>query len=176
METASEKYAPLLRVLHWLMALMIIGLLVVGLIMSDMPRTDPWHDTLYGLHKSFGFTVLVLAVVRVMARVRLGAPVLPAAIPALERLMAHLGHKALYIFMFVIPISGIVMSNSYGFAVSWFGLELPRIVGIDKARGHLAGEAHELLAYVLMGLLALHVLGALKHYVKERINLFKRML
>jgi cytochrome b561 len=176
MEKSADKYPLIIRVLHWLMAALIIGLLTVGLIMTGMDRSDPLRNQLYSLHKSFGVTVLVLAVLRLALRLRLGIPALPQAIKALERLFAHLGHMGLYFFMLVIPLSGIVMSNSYGYGVSWFGLELPHIVGVDKERGHFAADAHELLAYALIGLISLHVLGALKHYVRERINLFKRIL
>lgn len=171
-----QKYHPLLRALHWFMALCIIGLLAVGLYMTSLPRDLPLRADLYALHKSFGVTVLVLAFIRVALRMRLGAPALPSVIPAIERLMAHLGHTGLYFFMFALPLSGIIMSNSFGFAVKWFGVELPRIIGIDKDRGHMAEEAHELMAYLLIGLIALHVAGALKHLIKEKLNLFKRMM
>lgn len=175
METVAEKYPLALRILHWLMAFLIISLLVMGLLMTGIPRTDPLHTQLYDLHKSLGFTVLMLAAIRLAIRLRKPVPPLPGAIVAIERLMAHLGHMGLYFFMFAMPLSGLVMTNSFGFTVHWFGIPLPRIVGVDKDRGHLAADLHQWMAYALILLISLHVLGALKHYVKERINLFKRI-
>jgi cytochrome b561 len=176
METIADKYPLAIRILHWLMALLIITLLCMGLYMTDIPRTDPLHGQLYDLHKSLGFTVLVLAAIRLTCRIKLGAPPLPSIIKPFEVLMANLGHLGLYFFMFAMPLSGIIMTNSYGFAVHWFGIVLPKIIGVDKDRAHLAGEAHEYMAYALILLISLHVAGALKHYMFEKLNLFKRMM
>lgn len=172
----TEKYPLALRLLHWLMAALIIGLIIMGLVMSDLQRTDPLRGQLYSLHKSFGVTVLVLALLRLALRFKLGVPALPSIIPAKERFLAHWGHLGLYGFMFALPITGMLMSNSFGFPVAWFGVELPRIASVNKDAGHQFEELHETLAYVLMALLALHVAGALKHYFKEKTNLFRRML
>ena len=170
------KYPVAIRLLHWIMALLIISLLIMGLVMSGMERTDPNRAYLYNLHKSLGVTVLALAFLRLAIRLRSTLPPLPEMIPVIERKLAALGHLGLYVFMLAIPLSGIIMTNSYGFAVKWFDVELPRFVGANRDFGHLAGEAHEWLAYALIGLLLAHVVGALKHLIKERINLFKRLM
>ncbi len=176
MQTDSQKYPRNLRILHWLMAVMIIGMLVSGLIMGGFPRDNPLRDQIYFLHKSFGVAVLLLAALRIIIRLLSHIPPLPDMIPMIERKLAHLGHLALYFFMFALPISGIMMSNAYGFAVPFFGLELPKIIGPDRDMGQLARMAHGYLAYALIGLIGLHVLGALKHLVRERINLFRRII
>lgn len=173
---ASDKYPFSIRLLHWLIALFIIALLTVGFVMTGMDKADPLRGTLYGLHKSFGVTVLMLAVLRLSLRLKLGTPPLPAVIPALERTLAGLGHGTLYAFMFLMPISGYVMSTSYGLPVKWFGLALPRLVDVDKARGALAADIHYFAAYALIGLLAAHVGAVAFHYFRQRVNLLRRML
>lgn len=172
---SAEKYSLTIRILHWLMAAMIIGLLAVGLIMAGMSRSDPLRGTLYSLHKSFGITVLALAFLRVALRLKEAAPSLPQTIPAIERLLAKLGHLALYGFMFLMPVSGYVMSASYGLPVRWFGVTIPRLVSIDKTRGALAGDIHTFAAYALIGMLLVHVGAVILHYVRHRVNLLRRM-
>lgn len=177
METSSHKYPLSLRIIHWLMAVLVIALIIIGLTLDEFPRGTPLRSQMMGLHKSLGVTVLALALLRVALRLRSSIPPLPEVIPALERRFAHLGHMALYGFMLAIPLSGLILSNSFGFAVSWFGLfDVPLLVGVDKDRGHMAGEVHEFLAYTMIGLIALHVAGAAKHLLKEHINLFKRIM
>lgn len=176
MQSIPEKYPANLRILHWLMAVMIVGMLVSGLMMGDLPKGEPLRDKVYFLHKSFGVTVLILALLRLLIRLFSTIPPLSEMIPAIERTLALLGHWVLYFFMIAIPVSGIVMSNAYGFGVPFFGLELPHVMGVDKDIGRFARKAHEYMAFAFIGLVGLHVLGALKHAVKERINLFKRII
>lgn len=172
----TEKYSGAIRVLHWVMAILIIMMLTMGLVMGNIPRGDPNRLWVYNLHKSLGVTILALAFIRLLIRAKTKAPALPDAIPAIERTLAKLGHLGLYAFMFALPITGLVMSNGFGFAVSWFGVELPRLVSPNRDLGGLAAEAHEILAYTLIALVAMHVLAVIKHYVRERINLLKRMI
>ncbi len=170
------KYPPSIRILHWLIALCIICLLIVGLYMTGLQKADPLRGTLYGLHKSFGITVLMLAALRLVLRLKLGKPPYPAAIPVSEQKMADLGHWALYGFMFAMPISGYLMSTSFGLPVKWFGLTLPKLVGIDKARGALSADFHQYAAYTLIAVLVIHVSAVALHYFKHRTNLLKRMI
>jgi cytochrome b561 len=175
LQPAGEKYPCAMRILHWLMALLIIGLLILGLIMSNQPRGAPNHGMLVSLHKSFGLTVLALAVLRLGIRLAQSVPPLPEIIPALQRIAAHLAHWALYGFMFVLPISGYIMSTSYGLPVRWFGYTLPKLVGVDKDRGELAWDVHSWGAYALIALIVLHVGGVIVHYLSHHINLLRRM-
>lgn len=173
--TPATKYAASIRILHWLMAVIILTLLAVGLIMTGLQRDDPLRPLLFSLHKSFGLTILMLLCLRLWFRLHSQVPPLPASIPAYEQWLAHISHWALYGFMLVMPLSGYLLTAFHGMPVKWFGLELPRVVSIDKANGSLAGDVHYYAAYSLMVLLGLHVLGVIKHYMFERLNLLKRM-
>lgn len=176
MQHDPDRYPLNMRILHWGMAVLIIGMLASGLLMDDLPRDTQLREQVYFLHKSCGVAVLLLALLRVIIRLFSVIPPLPDMITILEQKLAKLGHLALYLLMFAVPISGILMSNGYGYAVPFFGLELPRIIEPNRDLGKLAREAHEILPYALMGLIGLHVLGAIKHVVKERINLFRRII
>jgi cytochrome b561 len=172
----AEKYAVIIRVLHWPTAAVIISLLVAGFIMVDVPKAEPMHHTLYSLHKSFGITIMILAALRLGLKLKFGAPLLPEAIPALHRRFAHLGHWALYGFMFLMPASGYVMSVSNGQPINWFGSVLPRLLNEDKARGAMAGDIHAYAAYILIGMLVLHTGAVFWHYLFEKVNLLRRMM
>jgi len=86
-----------------------------------------------------------------------------------------MGHWALYGFMFLMPVSGYVMSTSYGLTVHWFGIALPKLLSVDKARGALFGDIHSFAGYTLIGLITLHVGAVILHFFKEKENLLRRM-
>jgi cytochrome b561 len=170
------KYPLSIRILHWLMALIMIGLLCVGLYMEGLPKEDPMRGALYSLHKSFGVTVFLLFLIRWFLRARLGVPELPDVITAIEKLSAKLGHYALYGFMAAMPLSGYLMSSFGGRPVKLFGLELPNIVEKNPELSGFFREFHKYAAYTLIIALTLHVLAVIYHRVKERVNLLSRML
>jgi cytochrome b561 len=90
--------------------------------------------------------------------------------------MAHAGHIALYAFMLIIPISGWLMSSAKGVPTVWFGIvPLPDLISKDKALGHLLEEVHESLSWIMVTLIAGHVLAALKHHLFDRDDTLRRM-
>jgi cytochrome b561 len=169
------KYPLSMRVLHWLIAVMIIGMLAAGLIMEDLSHDNPARGLVYSLHKSFGITILALVLIRIAVRLRGPVPTLPQAIPARERILAHAGHWALYGFMLAMPLSGYLMSTFYGRPVLWFGVPLPRLVGVRPDDGALARNFHSYAAYALIAMLVVHIGAVILHYVRQRVNLLTRM-
>lgn len=170
------RYHKHLRIIHWMMAIVILSLLAMGIYMSDLEGQDEFRSTLYFLHKSFGVLILMLLVARIILRRKHGAPVLPAGIKQQERLLASIGHYSLYALMFLVPMAGIWMSNSWGHGVSFFGLfDLPFRFPENKDIGPLASETHEYLAFGLLGVVVLHVLGALKHRFIDKNDVIYRM-
>jgi len=179
MAKSSDKYHISLRIVHWLMAVMILGLIVLGWFMQGLDKDVSYRNDLYGLHKSFGVTVLFLVVLRVALRISTVIPPLPETLPKFIRKVAHLVHHIIYLFIFAVPISGYMMSNMFGYGVSWFGISLPKLFSPNKEIGGLAHEAHAILPYMLLALVTLHVAGAIKHkfFEKDKRNdVLKRML
>ncbi len=175
MRQSKEKYAIEIRVLHWLMAIAFAGMLIAGFIVSGIPKDEPSRHLILGLHKSFGLTLFALAALRAMSRLFARAPSLPDAIPSMQHAIAQVAHVAFYGLMFVMPMSGYVMSISMGQPVRWFGLDVPRLLAEDRARGLVAGNVHAVAAYVLIALLALHVGAVAWHYFYDRVNLLRRI-
>jgi len=173
------KYSLTSRILHWLMAALIFFMLGLGIYMTEFsPKDAPNHLQIYELHKSFGVMILILVFLRIINRFVKTPPALPLSMPKFERILAHLGHFGLYVLMILVPLSGYFMSNSFGFPVHFFGIEMPFLVEKNFDHGKLFAEAHELLAYGLLALVAVHILAAIKHrfFDKPENDVLKRML
>jgi cytochrome b561 len=175
MRQLKAKYALEIRMLHWLMAIAIVGMLTVGFIAAGMAKNEPARHLYLGLHKSFGITLFALAALRVILRLFARAPSLPDAIPSMQRAIAHAAHFTFYGLMLLMPISGYVMSISMGQPVRWFSLAVPRILVEDRSRGLVAGNVHAVAAYALIALLLLHIGAVAWHYFVDRVNLLRRI-
>ena len=171
----TAQYTRTAKSLHWLMALIIIGLIPMGLYMHELPLS-PEKLQLYSWHKWAGVTVFVLLLVRVSWRLTHQPPPLPWHMSKIERLAAHAGHLALYLLMLAIPLSGWLMSSAKGVQTVWFGvLPIPDLLAKDKALGESLAEVHETLSWVLVAVLIAHVAAALKHHFIDKDDVLKRM-
>lgn len=171
MSEMVEKYSLLLRITHWVMAVLILGLIAIGYYMVDLPREHPDKWTYYGWHKSFGVIVLVLFIERVVARYLSAIPEKPEALSAVQWLAAKVVHALLYVCMLLVPLSGYVMSDAGGYGVKVFGVAMPSFfVEKNELIGGLAHDVHGVLPYIMLGLLVAHVAGAVMH-----VKLIKRI-
>ncbi len=172
------KYALSSRIIHWIMAALIIFMLALGLYMSDMPKDAVNRMEIYGLHKSLGALALILIIVRIVNRFIFKAPALPDSFPKVEKVLAHLGHIALYLLMIIAPLSGYLMSNSFGYPVSLFALQMPFLIGTNLEMAPFFKEAHEISTTLLMIVIAIHIAAVVKHrfFDKAENDVLKRML
>jgi cytochrome b561 len=175
-----QRYTGPAIALHWLLALAILGIFGLGVYMADLPFS-PWRLKLYNWHKWAGISILLLSVLRLVWRITHRPPELPAAIssamPAWQTRAYHATHHLMYGLFFVVPLVGWAYSSAAGFPIVLFGqIPLPDFVGPDKALAELIKPLHELAAWSLIGLAALHVAAALKHHWLDRDGLLLRML
>jgi cytochrome b561 len=171
----TKKYTRTAIGLHWLLALGLTGSFCLGLYMSDLPLS-PRKLQLYSWHKWAGVTLLLLALVRLAWRLTHRPPALPP-MPAPLRIAATGMHHLLYLLMFVIPLSGWLMSSAKGFQTVWFGLiPLPDLLEKDVELGKALAEVHELLNWGLALLVLAHAVAALKHHFIDRDDVLTRML
>lgn len=171
----STHYTATAKALHWIIAVLILGLLGLGFYMQDLPLS-PTKLQLYAWHKWAGVTVFLIAVFRLGWRATHRPPALPGHMAPIEQLAAHTAHHLLYALMLVIPLSGWLMSSAKGFQTVWFGvLPLPDLVGKDRALGETLEDVHKILNFALLGLVSLHVAAALKHHFVERGPFLQRM-
>ena len=172
----NQRYTTTAILLHWLMALGLIGTFAIGVYMPDL-ALSPTKLKLYSWHKWAGVTLFLLVLIRLGWRLLYPAPPLPATIPAVSRFMSHLMHWLLYALMIAIPLSGWLMSSAQGFQTSWFGvLPLPDLLAKDAALGERLKDLHEVLNYILLGLVIAHTGAALKHHFIDRDDVLTRIL
>ncbi len=172
----NSHYTKTAKALHWIIAVMILGLIGLGFYMHNLP-ISPSKLKLYSWHKWAGVTVFILALIRIVWRLGHKAPALPTTMTRLQQAGAHFGHLALYVLMVAIPLSGWVMSSAKGFRTVWFGiLPLPDLVSRDKVLGDQLLTLHLWLNISLIALLVVHILAALKHNFIDRDDILKRML
>ena len=172
----APRYTVTARVLHWLIAIAIVGALCVALTFDDMP-ISPRKIRLINYHKWFGLTVLFLLVARAAWRFGHRPPTLPASMPAWQVRAAHASHGLLYLLMLVVPILGWFLSSADGFPITYLGLiPLPSLTAKDKAVAEVLEDAHAVLAWTLIVVASAHALAALKHHVVDRDDVLRRML
>jgi cytochrome b561 len=172
----TTRWGSISQLLHWLIVILIIVQVTLASMADDLPLGMKKLGLL-ARHKSFGITILALAVIRLLWRWSNPTPPLPGTLKPYERFLAHFTHIALYVVLFAMPISGWLMSSARGFPVSWFGFfQLPDLVPKSKPIYDAMLETHELLQWVLYTVVTLHVLAALKHHFMLKDNVLKRML
>jgi len=181
-------YTHVAVLIHWVTALVIIGLLAVGKYMTGLEASDPLRFTLTQSHKTFGIMVLLLSVLRVVWRLTHRAPPHPAGAPSWERLAANLSHFAFYLLLFALPLSGWAMVSVSNLnidtllfnRIEWPHLPLQAWLGIDGATQretfeHRFHHAHHTAGNILAALLLVHIAAALKHHVVDKDDVLRRM-
>ena len=169
-----QRFTPLQRLLHWLMAICLLAMLFigVGMVSTIMPK----YLGLVSIHKTLGIAILVLALIRLAVRLRYGAPALPAELPVPMKLAAHLSHYAFYLLMIGMPLIGWGMLSAAAYPVVVFGsVRLPSILPQSDSLHALLWAAHFYLAFAFFALILLHVAAALFHALVRRDGVFEAM-
>jgi cytochrome b561 len=170
----GQRFTPLQRLLHWLMVFCIVAMLFIGVGMVS--TVTPKYLPLVSIHKSLGIAILVLALIRLVVRLRYGAPPLPADLPEPMRLAAHLSHYALYILMIGMPLLGWSMLSAAGYPVVLYGgVRLPAILPQSDRLHTLLWNAHFYLAFLFFALILMHFAAALFHALVRRDGVFETM-
>jgi cytochrome b561 len=168
------RYSALARLLHWLVALLIIFTIALGwrmLFIEKEPGAEQWFD----LHRSIGLTIFTLVALRLVWRLAHSPEPLPDDMPGWQRKLAAVTHWLLYLLMVVIPITGYLGASHTKAGVQWFGKVTPRWAEPNHDLADQLFEIHGTLVWVLVALVALHVAGALKHWLIDKDGTFQRM-
>jgi cytochrome b561 len=180
----SARYTPVAIVLHWLIALAILALLVMGFVMTSLPLGSHLQFVLYQLHKSVGITVLLLSLLRLAWRLSHKPPALPDHMPGWEQLLAHLGHFALYGLMIGMPLEGWALVSAsvwniptvlYG-VIPWPHLPFFSTLADKKSAEELLKQLHDAAAWIMVATLVGHIAAALRHHFLIKDDVMTRML
>lgn len=178
-----QRYTQVAAALHWVMALIIMANLAGGFVLDTLrassdPEFKALARTFIFIHKALGISVIVLTLVRIGWRLGHMPPQLPAHMTPLERRLSGAVHLGFYALMLALPLTGWAMSSARVNAgpVSMFGLFDVPPLPVPGVFGGVFGQGHELLGWVMLAMLALHVLAVEKHQVLDRDDLIGRML
>jgi len=179
----TERYGNTAMVIHWLSAAAVIFMLVLGLVMHEMSADDRFlgmdQFAAYQLHKSIGFTILIVALFRLIWRWLNPTPPLPDTLKTWERWAARITHGALYALLIAMPIVGWVMvsASPWQLPTILYGvIELPHLTGPSEPLEMAMMNLHATLAFVFIALLVLHIGAALKHHFILKDDTLKRMV
>lgn len=176
MRNTHTKYGSISKFFHWLIAIIVLCMFVVGVVMVDMELNSD-KLRIYALHKSFGTLIILLAALRLFWRFNNPSPQLPIHMKSHERFLAHSSHIVLYLFLFYMPVVGWLMSSAAGFPVSFFGLfNLPDLISPDKNLLNVFKAMHKYGAYLFFFMITAHFLAALVHHYYYKDNVLLRML
>jgi cytochrome b561 len=196
MSISTGRYTKTAVILHWLIAIFIIAMFGLGWFMADLPKDAPkqtvfdlfdlgmfnWtmseevspRNFYFNLHKSIGVTIFALIILRILWRITHKPPAMLTSYKAWERKLATATHHLLYIFMIILPLSGVLMTLNGKYGLKWFGLDF--LSGTDnKPMREFYQSAHEIIGLIILAILALHVIGALKHKFIDKDDTLKRM-
>lgn len=180
----TSGYGAVNIAFHWLMAVLLSGLIVLGKYMHGLELADPNKFFLYQLHKSLGLSALLLVVLRLCWRWINPAPAMPDGMPGWQKAGAHLTHAALYGLMLAIPLSGwlMVSASTLGLPTVFFDmfqvphLPVPAFLGEGAAAEETVKSVHDVLGNLLILVVLLHVAAALKHHFLDRDDVLTRMV
>jgi cytochrome b561 len=174
MTKPARHFSPLARLLHWTMAALILAMLFIGVAM--VATVSHAHATLIALHRPLGIALLVLALIRVVVRLKNGTPALPDDMPALQRFAAKASHRVLYGLFIAMPVIGWAMLSAGGYPVTLFGAwHLPAILPQNVDLFALLRALHTWLAFALFATVLAHIAAALFHGLIRRDGVFSSM-
>ncbi|TQV72020.1 cytochrome b [Aliikangiella marina] len=177
LKNSPKKYGLVAKFLHWLTAITVIALFAVGLWMVDLDYYDAWYTKAPYYHKSVGILLGLLMVLRMLWRISNTTPVPPKNHQLWEIQSARLAHGLFYLLIFLMIISGYLISTADNRSIDVMGwFEIPSLGSLIDNQEDTAGLIHEWLAYVLIGLASIHGIAALKHHFYDKDETLKRMI
>jgi cytochrome b561 len=175
-QSVPARYGVVAQGFHWLIAGLIVTQFTLGWMAEDLPL-GMQKLALFARHKSFGMTVLMLAVLRLLWRLFHRPPELPAAMSPTERMLARGTHILFYVLLFAMPLTGWMMSSAKNYSVSWFGrFTWPDLIAPNERAFELLKTTHQTMSWLLLALAILHILAALKHHFWNKDDVLRRML
>jgi cytochrome b561 len=164
LRNGPDSFGLVTRLIHWVMAVLILFMFALGLRLTSMEPglSNLW---LYGLHKTVGISLLALVVLRILWHLA-SPPPAPIGPPGRMRLFVKTWHRALYALMLATPIAGWAGSSASGIDTVVFGsITLPALVAPGETAESVCFILHEILAKTLIGMVVVHILGAIRREI-----------
>ncbi|MBP9722811.1 MAG: cytochrome b [Gammaproteobacteria bacterium] len=164
----SDSYGSVTKILHAIIAVLFITQFVLIYWRAELAENNPLGLTLILLHKSIGFSLLFLGLSFIVWHFISTKPPFPVHLKTWEKISATLSHNFLLIIIFLMPFSGTVMSMASNKGIKWFGYPIPNLISPNEALAGFFYNTHVYVSYITLGLLILHMLATLKHYLYDK--------
>ncbi len=175
MKNTSSSYGLLTKIFHWVLFIMLTIAVIAGNVVHSMPKGDEKMEML-GQHKAFGVLILTLVLLRFLWRLINTKPDHIPGVSAAQAFLSDVMHWGLYVLMLAQPLSGLLMSQSAGYPISFFGLgTVPTIIGENEQLADFFHEAHEIIWVLLVVAVVGHIAAALHHHFIIKNDTLKRM-
>jgi cytochrome b561 len=172
--TTQARFPAASRLLHWMMAPMIVAMLFIGVVMAA--SVSARYDLLFSIHRPLGIAIFVLCVIRIVNRFINPPPELPDTLPSMQRFAAKASHILLYALMLIMPLVGWGMLSAARYPIVLYGpLRLPPILPHDLTLYAWLRDLHTVLAYLLFATFLVHFAAALYHGLIRRDGVFWTM-
>lgn len=175
-----QTYSLMTRLIHWLTAILIICLLILGFWMTNRSAANLWDEltnTLYSWHKLIGFTVLFITGLRIITKFRTNRPPYPSSISRGQIQLAQSVQSALYLLLVLVPLFGWAGVTAYPALITVGGYHLPAMPGIpkDEALAKQLFQIHYYLVLALIAIAAVHITAGLRHLWLQKDGVFERI-
>lgn len=159
---SAARYGGGAIALHWLQAVLVLGLLILGWTMVDLPK-GPDKTWAFALHKSLGQCALLLIWVRIFWRRR--HP--PVPLNGWEARLALLTHRLMYVLLVVVPMAGYLSASFTKYPMKFFGVPMPKVGWPDEGVNGVFNSVHKFSVVVLAVLIGMHLVGVVYHLVRR---------
>lgn len=174
--TTAPRYTATARMLHWIVALMVLATIPIGTVMLQEGLARSTQDTLFILHKNGGVLILLLVLARIAWRIGNPPPPLPADVPPWQRAISQIVHLGLYAMLLFMAVTGYVRVAAGGFPIEMLdAIGMPRLAPRSDELAESAQTLHRYGRLVLIALIALHVGAALYHALVLRDGILRRI-
>ncbi len=163
---ATVRYSHGAASFHWLTVALVLAQIYVGFAFHDMAKGTPERGEMFAIHKTLGATILLVTLLRLGYRLMNPPPPYPADLPKWDRFIAVWSHRLVYFALIALPLTGLIaISGKGGMVDLLWGLKIP---ALPLGDGELFGEMHEILVFITIGLLVIHVAAAIYHHLIAR--------
>ncbi|HXG98969.1 MAG TPA: cytochrome b [Sphingomicrobium sp.] len=163
---ATVRYSHGAASFHWLTVALVLAQIYVGFAFHEMAKGTPERGEMFAIHKTLGATILLVTLLRLGYRLMNPPPPYPADLLKWDRFIAVWSHRLVYFALIALPLTGLIaISGKGGMVDLLWGLKIP---ALPLGDGELFGEMHEILVFITIGLLVIHVAAAIYHHLIAR--------
>jgi cytochrome b561 len=178
----QKSFGSLVKFFHWTISLLFIFQFGIAMVMTEMGKEDAYREIFFMLHKSVGITILILASFRILWRKLTPLPDWPGTMTDFDKKLFLFMEWGLYLCMFLMPLSGYVLTMAEGDGFNFFGLfGMPDLVGKSEVLEEIGEFLHKITSFLIVGFVGSHITLVLRQHFNfkddflSRMSLFKYM-